>query len=128
MAEAARLVLPGGFLIISVPNEYRALGLHPYDPSNWPPHHVSRWRRSNLRFLARKAGLRVVTIRGERLLGSLIKEFWIAHNDHAAAIGRKTHFGGTWLPRLAAKLYRLTGCKYVFPRLGLSLYAVLQKI
>ena len=127
VAEAARLVVPGGFMIVSVPNEHRALGLHPLDPSNWPPHHISRWRRKNLEWLARNTGLRLLQIQGEPLVASLIQQFWLAHNHHATAIGRKPHWGGVWLPGLVAGLYRWTGCKHVFPKMGLSLYAVHAK-
>lgn len=51
-----RSVRPGGRIFISVPNEERH-GKRPFEPLDWPPHHVSRWRPGQLAALASRFGL-----------------------------------------------------------------------
>jgi 2-polyprenyl-3-methyl-5-hydroxy-6-metoxy-1,4-benzoquinol methylase len=52
-ADAARrCIAPGGLLLVSVPNNER-LRVNPLDPLDCPPHHVSRWRPTQLREFAR---------------------------------------------------------------------------
>ena len=125
--EAARLVRPGGLIVIAVPHEYRICGLIPLDPANWPPHHLSRWRKRDLRALVELLGLELVSLHGDRLHGSDLEQFIPMHNRLAAAIGRRTHpldeTGARWL----SFFYRKLGAKYFFPRLGLSLCLVARR-
>ncbi len=44
-----RLVKPGGFLVIAVPNNDSYIGSHPNAILNMPPHHMLRWNESSLR-------------------------------------------------------------------------------
>ncbi|MEQ1861085.1 MAG: class I SAM-dependent methyltransferase [Chthoniobacteraceae bacterium] len=127
LGEAQRLVKPGGFLMIALPNRAGIGRLLPYDPANMPPHHISRWRRTDLARLAAACDLRVVSIGGEVLHGREIENFWLLHNRLALAIGRPPRAGGAWLPRLLSLLYRKLGCRFYLPRRGFSIYAILQR-
>ena len=58
--DAARLVKPGGSLIIAVPTEEGLPSkLAPYEPHRWPPHHLSWWRKKDFATLAGRAGLQL---------------------------------------------------------------------
>jgi len=124
---ASRLLRPEGYMAIAVPNEYRGLGLLPYDPANWPPHHVTRWRKKDFSRLAALAGMRVVARGSDILYGAMIERFIISHNELSEAIGLRRYRVGKRFARIVSFLYRKSGCKYFFPRLGLSIYAILQK-
>jgi SAM-dependent methyltransferase len=124
---ASRLIRPGGYMAIAVPNEYRGFGLLRYDPANWPPHHVTRWRKKDLSRLANVAGLRVAARGGDVLYGPMIERFITSHNELSAAIGLRGYPVGKRFGRTVSFLYRKLGCKYFFPRLGLSIYVIVQK-
>ena len=55
--QLARLVRPGGQLIVAVPNEDGPLGELEHDFLNLPPHHFTRWTRRTLEYLAVSNGL-----------------------------------------------------------------------
>ncbi len=124
---AARLVKPGGLLVVAVPNNEGQHRLLPYDPGNMPPHHISRWRMSDLERLGRECGLEVAHRGADVLYGRSIQSFWSQHNQLAAAIGRPPHPGGNWLPGLLSLGYRALGCRHYFPRRGVSIYAAYRK-
>ena len=126
--DAARLVREGGFIAISVPNEYRICGLIPYDAANWPPHHISRWRKRDLRQLAARTGFRTIAEGSDTLFGGAIETFIPLHNRLAAAIGRRGYVIDEKGAYLLSVFYRKLGFKYFFPRLGLSIYLIGQKI
>jgi 2-polyprenyl-3-methyl-5-hydroxy-6-metoxy-1,4-benzoquinol methylase len=125
--DATRLVRDNGFIAISVPNEYRICGLIPYDAANWPPHHISRWREKDLRRLAENAGLRVVAHGSDMLFGAAFETFIPLHNRLAAAIGRGRYPIDKKGALLLSFFYRKLGLKYIFPKLGLSIYIIAQK-
>jgi SAM-dependent methyltransferase len=67
LAQAARRLLPGGLLAVSVPNPDRwALGWI-REAWDYPPHHLTRWTVSALRRLLEQQGLAVEEIRSEPL-------------------------------------------------------------
>jgi 2-polyprenyl-3-methyl-5-hydroxy-6-metoxy-1,4-benzoquinol methylase len=123
LRHAVRLVRSGGLVIVAVPNN---LGVHtilPFDPANMPPHHISRWRVQDLEQLARALNLTVAARGADMLYGESLRQFWELHNQLAAAIGRRRHPGGQWLPKSVTWLYRKLGCRHYLPRKGLSIYA-----
>ena len=127
MTAAARLVGPGGFLVVSVPNRPGLRWLNRWDPANLPPHHVSHWRFADLLRLGAACGLRWHSQGADALVGRDIETSWLTHNVLSAAIGRRPRPGGAWLPKFVSLLYRKLGCRYYFPRWGLSIYAAFRK-
>jgi SAM-dependent methyltransferase len=127
LTSAARLVKPGGLIVVAVPNENGIFRLLPLDPANMPPHHVSRWRKGDLARLGRACGLELVAMGADILYGSNIQEFWLKHNTLASAIGRRPYPGGTRAPKVISLLYRKLGCRYWLPLRGLSIYAAFRK-
>lgn len=65
--EAAyRCVVPGGTLVLSVPNRERRRD-DTFGSLDFPPHHLSRWSEEQLRWVARQLNASSVTIARERL-------------------------------------------------------------
>jgi 2-polyprenyl-3-methyl-5-hydroxy-6-metoxy-1,4-benzoquinol methylase len=127
LLDAVRLVRPGGYIVIAVPNESRMLGLLHYDPANWPPHHISRWRSADLITLGKTTGLNLIEQRSDLLTGQSILWAIKLHNKLAAALGRQKPIGSTRLFQALTMTYRFLGCKYFMPFSGLSIYAVFRK-
>jgi SAM-dependent methyltransferase len=128
MKQASAFLTPGGFISIAVPSDEGVYRLTPLDPHQWPPHHVSRWRRKDFAQLARATEMKLVECGGDLLLGSGIEQFWKLHNSLAPVMGRRGYPGGELLPRMISFVYRKTGLKLIFPRWGNSLYGYFQKI
>lgn len=124
--QASRFLRPGGYIAVAVPSECGSLRLNPYDPAQWPPHHVSRWRLENFTQLGRAANLRVIEKGGDLLLGSELPRLWEAHNRLAPIVGLPRRKGSPWLVKLFSQIYRKTALKWVFPRWGQSIYAYFQ--
>jgi SAM-dependent methyltransferase len=125
--QAAGLIHPGGCVSIAVPSAEGVYRLAPSDPHQWPPHHMSRWRRADFRQLARATSLKLLESGGDILLGSAIEQLWRLQDQMAAALGQTPRLGGRW-PGLVSSVYRKTGMKWLFPHWGNSIYAYLQKI
>lgn len=128
LKTAIGLVKDGGYVAVAVPGEEGVLRLNPWGPSQWPPHHVSRWRRADLAQLGRVAELKLIECGGDRLFGSDIAIHWQTHNRLATALGKQCHAGGDRLGRLISFLYRKTGMKFLFPGRGASIYTFFQKV
>lgn len=125
--DAARLVQPGGYIVIAVPNEKRMLGLLNYDPANWPPHHTSRWRSEDLLKLGRKAGLCLVKQGSDKLTGKSILWAIKLHNRFADILGKPRISFSNKVLQFFSACYRFLGCKYLPPFHGLSIYAIFKK-
>jgi SAM-dependent methyltransferase len=127
LQQALAVLRPGGFVSIAVPSRCGVGRLAPWDPSLWPPHHLSHWRIQDFKQLAGATGSRLVETGGDILLGAGIAHVWKLHNRLAPALGKKPHPGGERLPAWISFLYRKTGMKFFFPNWGCSIYAFLQK-
>jgi SAM-dependent methyltransferase len=127
LKKATSMLKNGGYVAIAVPSEEGVLRLSPWDPSQWPPHHVSRWRRADLKQLGRATGLKIVELGADILLGSAISSHWQTHNRFAAALGKPGRPGGDMLGKMISLLYRKTGMKFFFPHRGNSIYGYFQK-
>jgi 2-polyprenyl-3-methyl-5-hydroxy-6-metoxy-1,4-benzoquinol methylase len=125
--QAAAFLNSGGCISIAVPSEEGMYRLAPWDPSQWPPHHVSRWRLKDFEQLARAGGLRLVASGGDILLGAGWEQLWKQNNRLAAVLGKPVRWGGDALPAMLSFVYRKTGMKHFFPHWGSSIYAYLQK-
>jgi SAM-dependent methyltransferase len=127
LIAASRLVKPGGFISIAVPSDKRMLGLLENDPADWPPHHVSRWRAQDLRFLGERAGLVMVEEGANPLYGNSIPWAFSLHNQLGAALGHDP----LRIPRpvisSASFVYRALKLQKFLPFHGLSVRVVLRK-
>ena len=128
LKDAAALLHPKGYLSIAVPSEHGVSKLAPWDPHQWPPHHLSRWRLVDLKHLAKAAHLRLVSSGGDLLLGSDLEHFWRIRNRLAATAGKKAKPAIPIWFKPATFLYRKTGMKFLFPRCGISIYGYLARI
>jgi SAM-dependent methyltransferase len=128
MRQAAAFLNPGGYISVAVPSAEGMYRFSPWEPAQWPPHHVSRWRREDFRTLASVNGLKLVGSGGDVLLGSGIEHVWNIHNKLAPVLGKRPRWGGKWLPRLTSFVYRKTGMKFFFPRWGTSIYGYFQTL
>lgn len=127
IADAAALLADGGFVAVTLPQRGGVHDLCPMEPHNWPPHHITRWRRTDLGRLAVRCGLELAEVGGSLLEGRDIEKFLALRNDLAARIGDA---GGTWpvgLVRAATFAYRKLGLKYLAPRRGLGMFAFFRQ-
>jgi SAM-dependent methyltransferase len=124
LRDAKRLIKDRGFIAVGVPNEKGLHCLCPWDPHQWPPHHITRWRPADLRNLCKPTQLELVRLGSDPLLGGEAEHFWNLHNKVAAALGKKKYPGNSLLPGCLSLLYRFSGCKFVFPRRGPNIYAL----
>jgi len=127
MREAAVLLNPDGYVSVAVPSAEGVYRLVPWDPHQWPPHHLSRWRLADLEQVARAARVRLVESGGDVLVGSDFEHFWKTHNRLAPVLGKRGHWGGDGMGKLISFVYRKTGMKFVFPRWGSSIYGCFKK-
>jgi len=120
MKEAAALLTPSGCISISVPHAGALRAWSPLDPHDWPPHHVSRWRKEDFSMLARQSELKLVAMHADTLTGAGLTQVWQLHNRLAGSIGRRPFFPNNLAPPIVSFAYRKLGLKYFTPRLGHS--------
>lgn len=126
--QASARLKPGGYVSIAVPNKSGLYRFLPWDPAQWPPHHVSRWCLRDFQTLSKQTGLRLVGSGGDILLGSGIEHTMLTKRRLAAVLEKRSRTqSGLW-PNLVSWLYRKSGAKFIAPRWGSSIYAYLQKI
>ena len=126
LRQAATLLKAGGCLAVAVPAAEGVLRLVPWDPHQWPPHHITRWRLKDFGEVARSADVSLIESGGDPLLGSEMSYFWELHERLAPVIGRRGR-GGGGVVRLISFIYRKTGMKWLAPRRGSSVYAFFCK-
>src|SRR2546423_913325 len=78
-----------GIIAIAVPSAEGVLKLHPWMALNWPPHHISRWRRKDLRVLRQRCELSILKSGGNQLLGSELENVLLANREHCLALGKR---------------------------------------
>jgi SAM-dependent methyltransferase len=125
--QAAVFLNPGGWVSVALPSSEGVCRLAPWEPHQWPPHHLSLWRSADLAQLGRAAGLKLVQRGGDRLLGSDLERLCQAHNLSATVLARRPYWGGRWMPRLLCLVYRKAGLKFFSPRWGCSIYGYFQR-
>jgi hypothetical protein len=91
-----------------------------------PPHHLSHWRRKDLRTLAEKSGLEFVGFGRDILYGTMIRDFIHLQNRLARAIGRAETWGGDRLATWLSLAYRKLGLRHLHVPWGLSVWALLR--
>jgi SAM-dependent methyltransferase len=122
-SEAASKLAPFGCLAITVPNRNGVHRLFEMNPHLWPPHHLSWWRRRDLKEIARPSHLELVEVGGDLLLGAQIEQFAKFQNEILSALRNQRPPRRSMLLHLLVLIYRKSGCKFYFPRLGTSIYA-----
>ncbi|MEI6198117.1 MAG: class I SAM-dependent methyltransferase [Verrucomicrobiota bacterium] len=126
--QAAEHLKVGGYIAIAVPSKSGIYRFLPWDPAQWPPHHISRWRLKDFKTLAETTKLRLTRSGGDMLLGSAIEQTINFRRQQAAAYGRYTHIvNGSW-PAWVSWIYRKAGLKFIAPRWGSSIFAYFQKV
>jgi len=123
-----RFLSPRGAIAITVPSATGVLRFIPWLPSNWPPHHISRWRMNDFDTLARKTHLRVVKTGGDLLLGSGIQMTLLEHRQDCLTLRKPYHGPPPFLIKLLCFIYRKTGLKYLVRSQGHSIHCYLQRI
>jgi SAM-dependent methyltransferase len=125
--QCVRFLSSRGAIAIAVPGATGMLRFTPWEQSNWPPHHVSRWRIKDFEALARKTGLRVVKTGGDQLLGAALQMTLLEHRQLCLTL-QKPYRG---LPPILIKptcfIYRKIGLKCVFNSQGHSIYCYLER-
>jgi len=127
LRQAAARLGPGGLISVAVPSANGVLRLVPWDPHQWPPHHLTRWRLQDFEQSARAAQLTLIESGGDRLLGSEITHFWKVHNQLAPVLGKPGRLGGPAVLEALSIFYRKTGMKFLLPRWGSSIYAYFRR-
>jgi SAM-dependent methyltransferase len=124
LTDCRKLVRPGGVVAVAVPYDrgiYRAVRL---DPHQWPPHHLSRWRRCDLRRLGKLSGLEEDMICVDVLYGSAIDYFLNLERRFRRALNRPVGLlCCSQVPALISFVYSKTGMKHFLPGLGQSAFA-----
>jgi SAM-dependent methyltransferase len=125
--DCVRLLSPKGVIAIAAPNSEGILRFHPWMALNWPPHHLSRWRRRDFHRLSEKCELKVVKSGGNQLLGSEIEETLLANREHCLALGKGCRGPSAAIIKLLSFVYRKTGMKYLFRSQGHSIFCFLKR-
>lgn len=128
LKQASARLKPGGYISIAVPSKSGIYRFMPWDPSQWPPHHISRWHLKDFRTLSKQTGLRLVASGGDILLGSAIEHAMNMRHRLASALGKRPRTRASSWPRFVSWIYRKSGMKFIAPRWGSSIYAYFQKI
>jgi SAM-dependent methyltransferase len=126
--DCIRLLSPRGVIAIAVPSAEGVLRWHPWLAANWPPHHVSRWRRKDLRKLSERCELTMVRSGGNQLLGSELEGNLLANREHFLALHKTYRGPGPAIIKLLAFLYRKTGMKHIFRSQGHSIFCFLERM
>lgn len=126
--QASARLKQRGYISIAVPSKSGIYRLMPWDPSQWPPHHISRWCLQDFRMLAKQTNLTLTGSGGDTLLGARIEQVILMNHRLASALGRRRCGNAISWPGWVSWVYRKSGMKYFFPHWGDSIFAYLQKI
>lgn len=116
-----------GVIAIAVPASEGILRLNPWLAANWPPHHLSHWRKIDFEHLAQCCGLRLLEMGGNRLLGSVLVENLLIHRRNCQVIGKPYKGFSPQTINVIGYVYRKTGMKYIFNSQGHSIYCFLGR-
>lgn len=123
--QCRRFLSAVGVIAIAVPNATGILRFSPWLHSNWPPHHLSRWKTKDFYTLAQKTSLRVIQSGGDPLLGSFIELILLEHRQRCRALGKPYHGLSPFGIKFIAQIYRKSGLKFAFKSQGHSIYCFL---
>jgi SAM-dependent methyltransferase len=123
--DCVRLLSKGGVIAIAVPSSTGVVGWHPWMALNWPPHHLSRWRRRDFVTLADRCSLAVVKSGGNQLLGTELEETLLDNRRLCLALGKPAGPNQV-LIKWITFCYRKAGLKYLFRGQGHSIFCFLE--
>jgi len=122
LLELKPFLSSNGIFSIAVPNRLGVLRLTPFEPLNWPPHHVSHWSLQDFQQLADRSGLLCIQKGADVLQASEL--FSVLHNrtSQKRVLGQRC-FLNLLLVKLVCLLYRFFKLKSLFPLRGHSIFA-----
>lgn len=126
LLKLSSFLKPGGSFSISVPNRHGVLRLSPFEPSNWPPHHLSHWRAKDLRHLAKLINFSLLQLGTDRLYGRRVEQVLRNSINQQARLFKKAPAQTSW-PFFLSLIYRFTGLKFCPFFHGDSLFCFMQK-
>jgi len=116
-----------GIFSVAVPNRLGGLRLTPFEPSNWPPHHVSHWSLPDLEQLADRAGLLCLKRGADNMPSSHLYLFLSNRILQKKALGQKCSLNLLFV-RIICFFYRILQAKILFPVRGHSIFAFFKKV
>jgi 2-polyprenyl-3-methyl-5-hydroxy-6-metoxy-1,4-benzoquinol methylase len=125
--QCIRFLSPRGAIAIAVPGATGILRFNPWLQANWPPHHLSRWRKRDFHQLAQRVGLRAIKTGGNQLLGSEIEVNLLGHRELCRILQKPYHGLPPVAIRAVCLFYRKAGLKYLFNSQGHSIYCCLGR-
>lgn len=126
LAELSPFLRPSGFFSIAVPNRLGGLRLLPFEPSNWPPHHISHWSVFDLQQLADRAGFTCFRVGADLLQASELFLFLKNRIIQKKTLGQKTYLNLFFINAVCF-LYRYLKAKTFLPLRGHSIFAFFKK-
>ena len=124
--ELMPFLKPQGFFAIAVPNRRGVLGLTPWEPANWPPHHISHWSLPDLNTLSEKTNLFLFEKGSDPLVAFTLNQVLKNQKAQAAFLG-KFYFLPDFLIVFISFFYRFTGARHLPFFHGHSIYGFFQK-
>jgi SAM-dependent methyltransferase len=125
--QCVKFLSPRGAIAIAVPSATGVLRFVPWLPANWPPHHISRWRRKDFVTLANRTNLRVLKTGGNQLLGLELESVLLEHRRNCTTLEKPGRGLPPFLVKLISFVYRKTGMKHLFNSQGHSIYCYLTR-
>ncbi|MCE2826726.1 MAG: class I SAM-dependent methyltransferase [Verrucomicrobium sp.] len=120
--DAANLVAPGGHLVLSVPHGRGIYRWWTLEPCQWPPHHITHWRRADLERLGTRHGLEPVWFGADPLRGVQVRLSLQTQGDLEHLLGRRPSKPSRLWTEGITFLYRAALCRHYLPW-GTSLHA-----
>ena len=126
LLKLSSFLKPGGSFSISVPNRHGVLRFSPFEPSNWPPHHLSHWRAKDLRHLAKLINFSLLQLGTDRLHGRRVEQVLRNSINQQVRLLKRPSAQSRW-PYFLSLIYRFTGMKFCPFFHGDSLFCFMQK-
>lgn len=127
VSHAKEFVAPGGLIVVAVPYDSGINRWATLLPHQWPPHHLTRWRHQDLRFLAKRCALELVSLKANALPPSELRRYLRLNAKMAAAINPPRRSLPPWLITVLGWTYGLLGGPYWPYRLGVSTTAIYRQ-
>jgi SAM-dependent methyltransferase len=124
---ALEMISPGGQLLLAVPNDLGLLGLAPFSPYQWPPHHISRWRKKDLLKIAKTLKIRVVSIGQDPLITSQIRHYWGLRRSNFKALRQPCSAISEYIVKYVSYCLKILGVNKLKLPFGHSIWIILQK-